>query len=272
MRITDLTDVYKDLVIRQNRFEEYVQTAPSLFAHYFSYWAKRPMDGVPVLSERDLQQKQHLLRTRLPIIEETMVRKGLRIHDLSLVLFVGQGTSNGHAFLEQGKSTVWIPVEAYETEKQVDVFVTHEIVHALHYQARPEFFFTSKKEQQQTGRQFLTEGMATCLTKHVLDCGDTTALWADYLPPTQADRWMSDCKEHLSELGKVIYEQWNESPEQNELFLANDPNNIFKYRSGYFAGLWFTEEFMRRENLRPQDLLQVDRKILEQQVRAILLE
>lgn len=185
-------------------------------------------------------------------------------------LFVGQNCSNGHAFKENGRFNVWLPVEAYESKEDIDTFVIHEIVHAFHYSANPKFYFKTKEEKMNVGRQLITEGIATYLTSKILKVSDKKALWADLLDQKELRDWFSACEDKRRELFDHVLNNFSLSKEDIQIFWANDPSDIYKYRAGYFVGLEVIKEFVRKEKVSDIDIINIKRDILEEKVKGIL--
>jgi hypothetical protein len=145
MRITDLTEDYFRHVIRQNDPVSYESAIPQLFEHYYTFWASP--QTYSFLNVDEILRRRNLILERLPILSERFERKGLNIADIDVLLFVGHGTSNGHAFRTKERWMVWMPIETYHSVQGIDVFVSHEIAHALHYQHQPDFYFKNDREK-----------------------------------------------------------------------------------------------------------------------------
>lgn len=169
MQIIDLTDKYCKYILKENSLKKYRLSYPVLFRHYFKYWANQKYWNKTLKTPKDVEKNKRLILSRLPYIIKRLSKHSLSVADIAVVLFVGQNTSNGHSFCEKGKWFVWIPIEAYTTKLQVDVFVTHEIIHAIHYSKQKEFYFSNIKEKSQLSRELITEGLATWVTKKVLN-------------------------------------------------------------------------------------------------------
>lgn len=257
MQIIDLTDKYTDQLLENNDFDKYTSNIPELFDHYFTFWANKK-HWHQTLSREEVEEKKKLITDRLHYIENKFAEKGFNfdIENLKLILFVGQGTTNGHSFRHQNSFSTFIPIETYSSEKNVDVFITHEIIHTLHYIKNPELFFESLDEKENLKRQLITEGVATYLTKEILDITDEEALWADYLNKDKLDDWISECTKERNNLQREFSENNNSVKES---FLANDPKNIRKYRSGYFLGLELIKNIASEQQLDIKEILNINK-------------
>lgn len=263
MHVKDLTDNYFDFVLDQKNPDAYVASDPSLFEHYFSYWASRER-GFSKYPVNEIKTASLRIKAKLPFIEQRLAQAGISTDGIDFVLFVGKGTANGHAFPLDGRMVVWIPVETYQTGMQVEVFVTHEIVHGIHYALQPDFFFATPFQKRHVGRQILTEGVATFVTRAVLRCSLEVALWADFLGSTEMTAWLNECHRRSNELRRFVGAHWDDTQgPATELFLANDSTDILRNRAGYFIGEALIADFTAQQYLDAKGLLAVSKPELE---------
>ncbi len=270
MKITDLTQNYITNILEKDDLDAYKKSMPELLNHYFTYWALESYFHKSLKTEDEVVQKKEAIKSRFDFIESKLNDFGFDTADIEIILFVGQNCTNGHAFDKDGKFFVWLPVEAYESIKDIDIFVTHEIIHALHYTKNPNFYFNTKEEKINMGRQIITEGLATYLTSKVLNISDEKALWADFLSKDELEKWFNECEKEKYELYDLVLKNFNLSKEDIQIFWANDPSDIYKYRSGYFVGLELIKEFVKKENISDKEILGIDRKIFEEKIIKIL--
>lgn len=235
-----------------------------LFEHYFLYWGTPNTREIPFYEQDRIHHARKIVTSRLPAIERAFVNAALSLDQIDLVLMVGQGTSNGHAILADDRAIVWIPLEAYASERQVDVFLTHEIAHGLHYLSCPEFFFHSGKEKNHIGRQTMTEGIATFVTKQVTRLSSEDVLWADFLSPNERKVWMDLCAREQEKLRAFVHAHWNDTyGSALDLFFVCDSSDIYRYRAGYFVAWKLIEAVVAEQSLSLQDLLTTPRALLE---------
>ncbi len=268
MLVRDLTAMYLANVLDQGSWRRYEQTYPPLFRHYFKYWAKRSYRDTD-LSPAQLEANATRIRERLILLVHKFNRAGLAIADLDVVLFVGKGCSNGHAFKDSGHWIVWLPVETYGNNTLTDVFVTHEIVHALHYRSSTRYYFETTAQHRQLGRQLVTEGLATYLTKRILRCSPETALWGGYLPDRKVKTWMCECRARVKELHNYARRHLL-STQHSELFQANEPSDILRYRGGYFLGAVLIESIAKKDDLSICEILGMSRTRLDREIQLLL--
>jgi hypothetical protein len=269
MKVTNLTGGYLELIIKKNDIKSYENTHPYLFKHYLSYWADddRPYQ---ILSEKEVADIMRRIRTELVVIERAFASKGFDFAETEIILFVGKGTSNGHALEIDGRFVVWIPVETYTSNLLARVFITHEIIHALHYSANPNFYFTDKKHSRLTWRELITEGLATYGTMVILATDEQTSLWADYLSDEKAESCLLEYKKHRPAVYKMLLDHFNQSDPRVKLFLASDPDDIFKFRAGYYAGLEIIKHISESRKLDLHGLLKLPRIKFQQFVLETL--
>ena len=261
MRLLDLTGFYCRTVRGIDDWPGYELQYPALFKHYFRFWARRSYPDVAV-PHRTLLARSDLIKRRLPLLLEKFSKCGFDVNECSFVLFVGKGCTNGHAFRDDGNWVIWIPVETYADFRLVDVFVTHEIAHAVHYAGSPKFYFSTKREQRCFSRQLLTEGVATCLTAEVLSCSDDVALWGGFLSERQLRAWRTACDKSWQLLQEIAIRRF-QSHSHAELFQANDPEDILRFRAGYLLGLRVIRTLAADRGLSCGELVKMPRTKLE---------
>lgn len=271
MNIIDLTNSYTSEMLKAKNLRAYEQSYPALFSHYFKYWARRK-NFSNHLSQAELKKRRKLVTEALKLIEKRLSLAGFEVKNMDIVLFVGQGTSNGHAFKDNGKFMVWLPVEGYETKLQAEIFITHEIIHAFHYTHSPDFYFTNVAEKRSVGRQLITEGLATYLSMKILKIDEGAALWADYIPKNETKIWLQKCRRKEQELYKFILKNFSSGNPKLGLFYAYDPADINNYRAGYYVGLKLIEAVARDMKFSNKELLKIPRKKFENIAKRWLRE
>ncbi|MEW5797003.1 MAG: hypothetical protein AB1772_11665, partial [Candidatus Zixiibacteriota bacterium] len=260
--VIDLVEDFISLCLQQNDTPVYEARYPSFFEHYYRFWCSRDRPRVDS-DARELRLRAARVRRAIDLCASRLRRWDLSPQGLTVILFVGRNTSNGHAFLNGDKWVVWIPVETYSTDLLAKVFVTHEVVHALHYRGSPGFYFNDKQEKERLSRQLITEGVATFLTTVILDCSDQEALWGDFLTQHQYDTWPIECRKRALEFAKSCYEHFSESSYDSSFFRILDPKKIVADRCAYLLGLDIVRDVSRKENIAPLELLKLGREDFE---------
>jgi len=271
MKIVDLTGEYKKQILEKNDLGAYEASYPALFGHYFKYWAKRNLFK-KTLNAKEADVRKRTILSRLKFIEKKFKDAGFDISKLKIILFVGQNTTNGHVFYDGGEFMVWLPIEAYKTRLQADVFISHEIIHGLHYSQNPAFYFGKLKSLQDiiVGDNLIAEGLATFATKEILGVNDGIALWADYISGSQIRAWLKQCEKRQKELFKWLDSHFDSKLGKSELFGGLDTSDIFHSRGGYWAGLKIIEEIAKAGKYGLAELLKLQKEKFKKPTRAQL--
>jgi uncharacterized protein YjaZ len=264
MDVFDITQSYIENYLNKDNLLKYEESFPELFSHYFEYWGDRE-SFVGALKEKETNERLDLLKRNLSYIGEQFKKNDIDISHLPVTLFVGQNYTNGHVFRHGDVFKTFLPIEGYKTDVQVKVFVPHEILHAIHYQIQPVFYFENKTEKELFSRMLITEGLATLLTREIMGLSDKQALWADYLNESELDSWMEKCKDNFTDLCRFAVEHFYSS-EHSEMFYNGGKKGTFKNREGYYLGMIVLEKVVRKQNMEYKKLLTLPRHSLEAMV------
>ncbi|HQY51837.1 MAG TPA: DUF2268 domain-containing putative Zn-dependent protease [Ignavibacteria bacterium] len=267
MTITDLTDNYVSSIIIGKNVEEYYNSCPFLFEHYFEFWGDK--NYKPEITDSGiLLRNRDLILKSLEKISVILQRNNADTENINVIIFAGQSGANGHAFIYDNKSYAWIAAECYTSELYCDVMCSHEIGHALHYSTVPELSFRNMYEKELVKRQLITEGLASYFTKQIFGTNDITALWADHCDKTAAEKWMNNFETKSSEIIKFVKENFYRSDSSGKLFSMIEDINIsnsdpFMSRGGYLLGLKLTEYIADEYNENLFSLLKMPAKEIE---------
>lgn len=271
MKITDITDEYIKKFLGENDLKGYEESYPALFEHYFLFWGNRDSFS-KTLEQSEITERLKLIKKCIPKIEVNFKKQNLDVHNIGMILFVGQGCTNGHAFYDGENFIVWVPIESYSTEIQVLVFLAHEIVHALHYTKVPSYYFYTKEEKNNSMRQLVTEGLATYASHKIMGVSKEDALWADFLPKEKLHKWMRACEENKKEIARRILSK--DLSDSRNLFEGNDKNDIYNFRAGYYLGYILIESIVTENNYSLPQLIKLPKynldKHIEEQFKQFL--
>ena len=209
MKITDYTSNYIEYLKTEN-LSRYESCAPELFEHYFKFWGHKD-SFKPTLNEQQVSQKKERVLDSLGKLESKFHKYGLDIKDIRVILFVGQNYTNGHSAQVKNEFVVFLPIEEYETKMQADIFIAHEIVHALHYTQTPDFYFQSVAEKENFGRLLITEGIATYISKTITKVTTEQALWADYRSNEPIKGWVEQFNKNKPTLAQFALDNFQNS-------------------------------------------------------------
>lgn len=270
MRIFDLTENYRVDYIQNHNRTAYEKSFAELFDHYYRFWTSNQYEIADV-SGRDINTRKNWVSKHIDYLRGILNILKIGYESIDIIYMIGVGTTNGHAFKLGDRFHVWLPLETYTSENLVRVFVTHEIVHALHYHHSPSFCFESHDDKTKLSRLLITEGLATYITRELLGISDIEALWADFLDKTAAKEWWEACRREEPRLFQIICDNYSRSNTCPELFQANDKRDIYRFRAGYYAGLQLFDRFSKR--LRPSlpELLRIQRDKLENEILSLIL-
>ncbi|HET6402441.1 MAG TPA: DUF2268 domain-containing putative Zn-dependent protease [Candidatus Kapabacteria bacterium] len=222
--------------------------------HYKTFWAGATLEESS-LSADEIATRRSLVLRHVTASDELLRARGFSTEHIRAILFVGNGSANGHAYLDRDGAVVWFAIECFKSEMEAKIFTMHELIHALHYAARPEFSFQTIEQKNTVWRQLITEGIATYLTKRLWNLTDEEALWADALPPDQIQSWMTACRDSEKELFEFVRENFESSDPSIELFYSANPADIFSYRAGYYVGMKVIESIAAEYDLSDHALL-----------------
>ncbi len=240
-------------------------------AHYERFWSS-PCGAQAEVAPEKLHSRLESLQGQLSQTELALEALGIPTSGVSALAFVGHSASNGHACLLFGRFAAWYALEHFLTPSDFEAFVPHELAHAVHYALVPEFYFTSIEEQRRTGRQLVTEGLATRVAQEVGSLPPEVALWGGFLGADPAQCWISRCKTHLRELIQLILDSWTEPLPGNPLFTYNPALGVEENRGGYFVGMAATAHLEEDQKLPLAELIRLPRSEAERAYQEALLE
>lgn len=237
MKIVDITDLYLNSQETED-VSVYINNFPEFFEFYKKYYAGE-LNFVKNLDKHVIEKTKKRIIKALKSAELEFKNNGFTLDGIEILLFVGNKTADGHAFLYKGKMYVWFAIEAFVEVEQsgIDYIVIHEITHAIHYNKRPDLYPKNFEHFKTYSRLLNIEGVATYFSKKILNLSDISALWPYYLSEEEANEWMLECDKEKTNLKKVISNNFNSFDPKKNLFFAVDRNDIYNFRSGYYIGL-----------------------------------
>src|SRR5574340_1426719 len=146
MHVRTLIEDFITLCIHGANRNAYERLYPALFDHYYRYWCPRERRLADV-GESELRVRSKRVKQAIGSAEAIMRTGRIDLSTMRVVLFVGGNTSNGHAFFDGDQVVVWLPGEAYTSDLLARIFVIHEIIHGLHYEASPGYYFHNESSK-----------------------------------------------------------------------------------------------------------------------------
>lgn len=258
MKIINLFNNYIQYT-RDGDLKKYFSACPQLFSHYTKYWINNkkfhPNHSIEVLREN----LGHII-TVMPEIERDLTQFGLDIKNLTVIIFVGASATNGHAFQDNdGQFVVWLPIEAYATELRAKIFVTHEMIHAIHYTIMPSLYFKNIEEMKNLGNCLVAEGCASYLTMKVLNIASSKSLFADYISSSRADDLMAQYYKEEQKIRSFAKKNFDKSGNFS-MFYASNQHRITEYKAGYVLGLRLCEEIIKKLQIPDTDVLTIEKE------------
>lgn len=247
--------------------EDDLNAHPTFLEHYNRYWGDLKKRSNCSIEEIEVNKKR--VKNYLDISEKLLSNIGLDTRDLSALLVVGSGAANGHALFDGQHGLAWFAVEGFDSELRAKAFVMHELIHALHYQMAPSFWFTSAEEQRMVARQLIIEGIATFAVTELLEISDIEALWGDHLKEDEAIAWLRNCKEYEADLVKYIGNNFESSDPSIALFTF-ETSDILSSRQGYYIGLKTIERIVSNHQLSLPELLRIPAPELKKMALKVL--
>lgn len=258
MTIRDLTSNYSEFANGASTLSDYLGAYPIFFEHFLKYWGREKSDFMKI-TNKQLEENLNRVLKSLGVANEHLTQSGLSSSELEVVLFVGQNTTNGHASLLYNRPMVYIALECYSSDIYSRVFCMHELIHGLHYQENPSISFNSIQEKSKISRLLLTEGIATFLTKSILEVSENDALWADYLNPSQLENWNKSFDENFGSILNSCLKHFNSSDPiiASQLFEVSDVEDARTSRAGYKVGTLAIESIVKDKNLSNREVLNI---------------
>lgn len=176
---------------------------------------------------------------------------------VGIIIFFGDCCYDGHGILIDHKPYVFFDLNAIIPRRNIynfKMFVTHEILHAIHYFLNPEFY---PKNHHTSVEQYLkllfSEGIATYLSYQISGGKIEHSYWFGYLTTEQVGEWMKNCKQFKKDIGiglrRIISEQTFEPSLYNRLFGIEDLEKITSYRTGYFYGAEIVKNLLKKRDV-----------------------
>lgn len=269
IEVTDTFEAYYRFISGEILPSEYIDSDNIFFEHYFRFWSS-VNSSIEKMSAEEFDLKMSLAASSIKNAEERLISAGINCVS-SILLTAACGTANGHAMKYGGGFTAWAAIECFGSKLQFDVFITHEIIHALNYRKAPELYFTDHNEKNNMLRQIITEGIASYVTMKLLDLDRATALWADYLNHEELSDWMNKCRNAEDELLSTVRSCIKDEDKQSgDLFSFTNSGNIMLNRGGYYAGLMVTEMAADFSGLSPADIISLNKADFTEIMRRIV--
>ncbi len=173
-------------------------------------------------------------------------------HMPQCVLFVGEGSWDGNGLIIDRHPYFFVDLSLVKDRLgkhspfDIQTFLTHEALHALHYLSSPEFYpgnYTIKRDKYY-GRM-VAEGIASYMSARILGKSIKEALWMGFLGEAELRRWVDYCEESRWDFGTALTRAIAGEEDLYlwyDLFGVRDMSNLAESRSGYYYGYQIARE------------------------------
>src|SRR5699024_9720631 len=125
--------------------------------------------------------------------------------DIDIVTFFGDCSYDGHGILIDKKPYVFFDLNAVMPRLDFynfNAFVTHEMVHSIHYSLNPDFYRGNHRTvEEKYLKLLLSEGIATHLSYVISEEKIEDTYWFGYLESEQVWEWIKNCKKIKDDIG-----------------------------------------------------------------------
>lgn len=165
-------------------------------------------------------------------------------NEIGLILFIEYGNIDGHCIILDNSSYAFVDLNAIilrsNKKFNLDAFLSHEIIHAVHYDLNKEFYPKNYNSiEDKYLKTLIAEGFATYMSMYLLGIPENLGYWLGFLESDEVSEWISNCKKIKTDIGvslkKLIINKEFDIYIYNRLFCIKSENFTF-YRVGYYYG------------------------------------
>jgi hypothetical protein len=214
--------------------ERYEAAFPEVFATYYSSWGsaagrEQAARSAPELAAT-IRAREARARELVAAIAASFVAAGLLDSpDLSVVLLVGTGGSNGWVTPYAGRETLFLALERLGEAPYDELLVVHEALHVAHEAAAG---IEGWPETVAAG--LFMEGFAVAVSRRLRPGHpDSAYLWFD---DDHAD-WVAECEREYDELRAQVLSALDSADDDTVAHLfTTRPGSTLPPRAGYWLG------------------------------------
>lgn len=221
------------------------------FSEYFKVFRKdRAFDENAVKSiqqDLDINRVIDLSDTLISIFKNksTALSQIEMGNEIGLIIFIGDGNIDGHSIILDDSAYVFVDLKTIilrsHNNFDLDSFLSHEIIHALHYDLNKEFYPKNYTELEDTYlKTLIVEGMATNMSMCLFGLSENLGYWLGLLEANEINNWISNCKKMKTNMGVKLKEsiankEFDKSI-YDRLFYIKKSEKFTLYRMGYYYG------------------------------------
>ncbi|APF26532.1 hypothetical protein NPD7_1401 [Clostridium sporogenes] len=245
------------------------------FNEYFSVFNKNP--NLKENTEKILYEysKESIYKT-FNILKNTFEKKVNFISDSldlkiipDLIVFIGDGSVDGHGALVNGKPYVFFDLSALIlnfNKYNIDLFVTHELLHGIHYSYNPCFYpkyYNSIEEKY--FKRMIAEGIATNLSPTFSSSTIEDSYWMGFFNKKEVQIWVDNCEKMKNNIVYRITSSLKFSSFDKDLYhtlyTVSDLKHLTNSRLAYYYGSQIINELRDYKSI--NEILSTDYEYLK---------
>lgn len=187
----------------------------------------------------------------------TILSKGEIKNEIGLIIFIGDGKIDGHGIIVSNSSYVFIDLKAIvsNVNYDLDAFVSHEIIHAVHYDLNKEFYPKNYNSIADEYLKFLiAEGAATYFSMRLFEVPENIGYWVGILEDDEINDWKNNCERLKVSTGirlkELISNDKFDKNTYNKLFCIKKSEKLTLYRMGYYYGCEIIKNLCNNNNIK----------------------
>ena len=225
---------------------------------------------VKKIKNNNFKRSLKILENKVEEKEAIILRKTNIDFDVDLIIFIGDGSVDGHGVLINNKPYVFFDLYAFiETSYTLEAFLIHEIIHPIHYYFNEDFYpkyFETTEEKYL--KKLVVEGIATYFTPFLSDVSFETSYWLGTVNQKEVKDWVKNCKKLKGNIGQKIFETIEKGEFNLDLYLklycVSDSYDLKNSRIGYYYGTEIIKNLSKQKTFK--ELLETDYKEFKKEI------
>ncbi|AKC62400.1 Uncharacterised protein [Clostridium sporogenes] len=162
----------------------------------------------------------------------------------SLIVFIGDGSVDGHGSLVNGKPYVFFDltsiIQRFDNYN-IDLFVTHELLHGIHYSCNPHFYPKNYNNiEEKYFKRMIAEGIATNFSPTFSSSTIEDSYWMGLLNKKGFQIWVDNCEKIKNNIAYNINLSLKTSSFDKDLYhtlyTVSDLKHLTNSRLAYYYG------------------------------------
>lgn len=236
-------------ITSDNMNQMFMQQA--FFKEYFKMFRNNKIfdkDFIKYINENiDINNVINISNTLINLFENKLnilSGKGIE-NEIGLIIFIGDGRIDGHSIILDDSVYVFVDLVAVISRSNLkfdlDSFLSHEIIHAIHYKVNKEFYYKDYSIFEDIYlKTLIVEGMATYISMIIFGLSENLGYWLGILKSDEIEQWENNCIKLKKCIGVRLKEAISNKKYDNSLyvrlFCIKKCEKITLYRMGYYYG------------------------------------